>query len=114
MKNGLSPETLAAQALGDTEPAFRGLVPPIYPSTAYERDTDGTYPSGRAYTRADNPTYDHAEDLLAALEGEPAASCSPPAARRPRPSSSPCSPAITSSWPGSSTGGSASGWPSSR
>jgi cystathionine gamma-synthase len=35
----------------------------------YERKPDGTYRFGRVYTRADNPTYDHAEQLLAALEG---------------------------------------------
>src|SRR6266498_1434107 len=44
--------------------------PPAIPSsTIYERSPDGSYRSGLAYTRADNPTYDHAERLLAALEG---------------------------------------------
>src|ERR671936_307979 len=69
MHDGLSPETLAAQGPAEAEWAPRGLVPPIHLATAYERDPDGGYPSGRAYTRADNPTYDHAEQLLAALEG---------------------------------------------
>src|SRR5919197_2225901 len=69
MHDRLSPETLAAQGPAEAESALRGLAPPIHPATAYERDPDGAYPSGRAYTRADNPTYDHAEQLIAALEG---------------------------------------------
>jgi cystathionine gamma-synthase len=64
-----SPETLAAQALGDVDPVYGALVPAIHLSTTYERGPDGAYKSGRAYTRADNPTYDHAEQLLATLEG---------------------------------------------
>ena len=38
-------------------------------STNYEQQPDGSYPQGRVYTRADNPTVEHAERLLAALEG---------------------------------------------
>ena len=68
MRGILSPETLAAQALGDVDPVYGALVPPIHLSTTYERGPDGAYRSGRAYTRADNPTYDHAEHLLATLE----------------------------------------------
>ena len=64
----LSPETLAAQALGEVDPSG-ALAPPIHPSTNYERAADGSYASGLAYTRADNPTYDHAERLLSRLEG---------------------------------------------
>ncbi len=69
MNQALSAETLAAQALGDVDPEYGDLVPPIHPSTTYEFGPDGAYRSGRAYTRADNPTYDHAERLLATLEG---------------------------------------------
>lgn len=69
MTERLSPETLAAQALGEPDPASGALAPPIYPSTIYERNPDGSDRSGRAYTRADNPTYEYAEGLLAALEG---------------------------------------------
>src|SRR5262249_42487880 len=65
----LSPETRAAQALGEIDPATGAVSPPIHPSTIYERDADGSYRSNLAYTRADNPTYDHAEHLLTALEG---------------------------------------------
>ncbi len=69
MTEKLSPETLAAQALGNADEASGALVPPIYPSTIYEANPDGSSRGGRAYTRADNPTYDHAERLLTALEG---------------------------------------------
>lgn len=69
MNEPLSPETLAAQCLGDIDSATSSLVPPIYPSTTYERNPDGTYTSGLVYARADNPTFDPAERLLAQLEG---------------------------------------------
>ncbi len=65
----LSPETLAAQAMGDVDPTTRALVPPIHPATTYERFPDGSYQEERVYTRADNPTYDPAETLIARLEG---------------------------------------------
>src|SRR2546427_5497190 len=69
MNHALSPETLAAQAMGDVDATSGALVPAIHPSTTYERGPDGTYRSGLVYTRADNPTYDPAERLLATLEG---------------------------------------------
>jgi cystathionine gamma-synthase len=65
----LSPETLAAQALGAADPWSGGLAPVINPATSYERQPDGSYRESRVYTRADNPTYEPAERLLAALEG---------------------------------------------
>src|SRR6266496_4032528 len=65
----VSPETLAAQALGEVDPVTGGLAPVINPSTNYERQADGSYRQDRQYTRADNPTFEHAERLLAALEG---------------------------------------------
>jgi cystathionine gamma-synthase len=66
----VSPETLAAQGLGETDPASGGLVPALSLSTNYEQQPDGSYPQDRVYTRADNPTSEHAERLLAALEGD--------------------------------------------
>ena len=69
MMRGLSRETVAAQALGAVDGATGAISPPIHMSTIYEIDADGTSRSGLAYTRADNPTYDHAERVLAALEG---------------------------------------------
>src|SRR5262245_37765210 len=65
----VSPETLAAQALGEVDPVSGGLAPVINPSTNYEQQPDGSYRQERVYTRADNPTFEHVERLLAALEG---------------------------------------------
>jgi len=65
----VSPETLAAQALGEPDPVSGGLAPVITPATNYKRQPDGSYRKDRVYTRADNPTYELAEGLLAALEG---------------------------------------------
>src|SRR6267154_2627662 len=65
----MSPETLAAQGLGEGDPFSGGLAPVINLSTNYEQEPDGSYRQGRVYTRADNPTSEHAERLLAALEG---------------------------------------------
>jgi len=69
----LRPETLAAQGLGRVAEPYKDIVPPIHVATTYERGADGSYPGGRVYSRADNPTYDQAEALIAALEGGEAA-----------------------------------------
>jgi len=63
------PETLAAQGMGRIAEPYSDVAPPIHVSTTYERAEDGTYPGGRVYSRADNPTYDAAEALVKALEG---------------------------------------------
>ena len=63
------PETLAAQAMGFVDAESKGIVPPLHTATTFIRDPDNQYRSGRIYGRDDNPTYDHAEALLAALEG---------------------------------------------
>jgi cystathionine gamma-synthase len=68
-QRSVSPETLAAQALGEVDPVSGGLAPVINLATNYERQQDGSYRQDRVYTRADNPTYEHGERLLAALEG---------------------------------------------
>jgi cystathionine gamma-synthase len=68
-QKGLKPETYTAQGLGRDDPLTRAVVPGIHTSTTYLRDDDGGYRSGRGYSRADNPTYDTPEDLLAKLEG---------------------------------------------
>ena len=69
----LQPETLAAQGLGRVTETYREIVPPIHLATTYERGADGTYPGGRVYSRADNPSYDQAEALIASLEHAKAA-----------------------------------------
>ena len=69
MEAPLSRETLAAQAMGAVDSETGALVPPVHPATTYEMHPDGSLTDGRAYTRADNPTYDPAEKLLNVLEG---------------------------------------------
>ena len=68
-KPDLRPQTLAAQGMGRVAEPYRDIVPPIHVTTTYERGADLAFPGGRIYSRADNPTYDQAEALLAALEG---------------------------------------------
>ena len=63
------PATAAAQALGFLDEATGAVVPPIHPSTTYERGADNRLLSGRIYSRADNPNYDLVETLLTRLEG---------------------------------------------
>ncbi len=48
--------------------SFKGVIPGIYPSTTYEREADGSYPTGRIYSRDQNPNYDQPEQILAHLE----------------------------------------------
>ena len=68
-KSGLHPETLVAQGLGRVAQPYGDIVAPIHVATTYERGADGAYPGGRVYSRADNPTYDQVEALIASLEG---------------------------------------------
>lgn len=72
-KAKLHAETQAAQGMGRVADPYRDIVPPIYVSTTYERGADGAFPGGRIYSRADNPTYDQAEALIASLEAAAAA-----------------------------------------
>src|SRR5438045_7201212 len=65
----LHPSTLAAQALGWTEPATGAVVLPLHTATTFERDADNQYRRGRSYGRADNPGYDQPQALITALEG---------------------------------------------
>lgn len=67
-RNNLKPETITAQALGWLEEHHKGVIPGIFPSTTYEREKDGSYPSGRVYSRDHNPNYDQPEKVLALLE----------------------------------------------
>ena len=69
MKNAENrPESIAAQALGWVDETTRAITPPIHVSSTYLRDADNQYRSGRVYARADNPAFDQAEAVLAALE----------------------------------------------
>jgi len=72
-KPAMKPATVAAQALGWIDEKTRAVSPPLHPSSTFIRDADNQYRSGRAYARADNPTYDQAEAVLASLENGAAA-----------------------------------------
>jgi len=72
-KTRAHPDTIAAQALGWIDEATRAVIPPLHVSSTYLRDPDNQYRSGRVYARADNPAFDQAEAVLAALEGGRAA-----------------------------------------
>ena len=63
------PETVAAQTLAGVDAVTGAIIPPIHPSTTYERDADLGYSRGICYSRPDNPTYAIAADTLTALEG---------------------------------------------
>lgn len=65
----LKPETLAAQALGIEDETTGAIVPPIHLSTTYARDDDYEKKQGRSYIRDQGPSQQHAEQVVAALEG---------------------------------------------
>ena len=64
----VKPATVAAQAMGWIDEQTRAVVPPLHVSTTFLRDEDNQYRSGRDYIRADNPSFDQAEAVIAALE----------------------------------------------
>jgi cystathionine gamma-synthase len=62
--------TLAAQGgRGWVDQTTKAIIPPVYFTTTYIRDPDNQYRSGYSYARPHNPTNEHPEELLAALEG---------------------------------------------
>lgn len=63
-----SAATALAQSLGKIDQETQAVVPPIHVATTYLRGADNSYPSGRVYSRADNPTYQPVEALLCQLE----------------------------------------------
>jgi cystathionine gamma-synthase len=67
------PDTIAAQALGWVDRETRAVIPPLHVSSTFERDADNLYRSGRNYARADNPSFDQPEAVLARLENGAAA-----------------------------------------
>src|SRR5213078_5197760 len=62
-------ETLAVHAGHDIDPATGAVATPIYLSTTFERDVDGTYSRGFMYTRNNNPNRQALEEGISALEG---------------------------------------------
>lgn len=61
-------QTSLAQGGENITQPFKPIIPGIFTSTTYQRDEDNQYRSGRVYSRADNPTYDAPEKLIAQLE----------------------------------------------
>jgi cystathionine gamma-synthase len=66
-------ETLAVHAGHEVDPATAAVTPPIYLSTTYAREADGSYRAGFVYSRYTNPNRAAFERCLAALEGGVAA-----------------------------------------
>src|ERR1700687_2915895 len=62
-------ETLAVHAGHRIDPATGAVSAPIYLSTTFERDVEGSYSRGFMYTRNNNPNRQALEDGIAALEG---------------------------------------------
>jgi cystathionine gamma-synthase len=70
----LSPETINAQALHQIDEFTGGISPAIHPSTTYLRDENYQLIDARhSYGRDENPGFAVAENVLAELEGAPAA-----------------------------------------
>ncbi len=66
-------ETLAVHAGHRIDPATGAVAPPIYLSTTFEREADGSYPQGYSYIRDKNPNREALEKCLCELEGGVAA-----------------------------------------
>jgi cystathionine gamma-synthase len=62
-------ETLAVHAGQTVDSATGAVAAPIYLSTTFERDIEGTYSRGFMYTRNDNPNRQALEQGISALEG---------------------------------------------
>lgn len=62
-------ETLAVHAGLHVDPATGAVTPPIHLTTTFERNPDGTFPTGHSYARESNPNRADLEECLAALEG---------------------------------------------
>ncbi|RKF16306.1 PLP-dependent transferase [Roseovarius spongiae] len=65
----LSPATRVAQALRYLDPDTGAITPPIQPSATYARAPDYTLRDAYMYRRDSNETTDHAEAIIADLEG---------------------------------------------
>lgn len=62
-------ETQAIHSGQGVDSANASLNPPIYLSSTFERDLDGTYPKGHIYSRYSNPNRSALEECLCTLEG---------------------------------------------
>ena len=66
-------ETVAVHAGHAVDSATGAVAPPIYLSTTFERDIEGTYSRGFMYSRNDNPNRQRLERGVSMLEGGEAA-----------------------------------------
>jgi cystathionine gamma-synthase len=62
-------ETLAVHAGHRIELTTGAIAPPIYLSTTFERNADGSYPQGYSYIRDNNPNREALEQCICELEG---------------------------------------------
>ena len=62
-------ETKAVHIGRHTDESTGAITNPIHLSTTFEREADGTFPSGFIYSRMGNPNRNSLEECLAALEG---------------------------------------------
>lgn len=68
-KPNRAPETLVAQANHFIDPESGAVIPPVQPSSTFARDGDYALRQGYLYSRYASPTMDHAEQIIAELEG---------------------------------------------
>ena len=66
-------ETKAIHLGHEVDPQTGAIAAPLYLSTTFERDADGSYPRGHIYSRLSNPNRDALERCLSGLEGGEAA-----------------------------------------
>src|SRR5947207_13287074 len=62
-------ETIAVHAGHSVDPTTGAVTLPIHLSTTFERQPDGSFPSGYSYTRENNPNRSALEECIKALEG---------------------------------------------
>jgi len=61
--------TLCVHSGHAPDPATGAIAPPLYLTTTFERDVDGSYPRGYRYSREKTPNRTAVETCVAALEG---------------------------------------------
>jgi len=62
-------ETIAVHSGRKIDEATKSVTPPIYLTTTFEREKNGSYPKGFNYSRSNNPNRESLEKCLTELEG---------------------------------------------
>ncbi len=65
----LNIETRAIHVGHDVDSSTGAIAAPIYLTTTYEREADGSYPKEYVYSRLNNPNRQNLEQAIANLEG---------------------------------------------